>query len=51
MQDLICYCLGYTASDIERDILANNKSTILGRIMTEKKAGGCQCATMNPKGR
>jgi hypothetical protein len=51
MEKLICYCFGYTTSDIERDVLANNKSTIMEKIMFEKKAGGCQCATKNPKGR
>ncbi len=51
MEKLICYCFGYTTSDIERDVLANSKSTIMDRIMSEKKAGGCQCATKNPKGR
>lgn len=51
VESLICYCFGYTASDIERDFLANKKSTIMDRIMSEKKAGGCQCAARNPKGR
>jgi len=51
MENLICYCFGYTTSDIERDVLANSKSTIMDRIVSEKKAGGCQCATKNPKGR
>lgn len=51
MESLICYCFGYTVSDIERDVLANGKSTIIDRIMSEKKADGCQCATKNPKGR
>jgi hypothetical protein len=50
MEDLICYCFNYTVSDIERDIQVNGKSTILDRILPEKKAGGCQCATKNPKG-
>ena len=51
MESLICYCFGYTTSDIERDVVANGKSTIMDRIMSEKKAGGCQCAPKNPKGR
>ncbi len=51
MEGWICYCFGYTVSDIERDVLAHGKSTILDRIMSEKKAGGCQCATKNPMGR
>lgn len=51
MEDLICYCFSYTVSDIERDIVENGKSTIMDRILLEKKNGGCQCATKNPKGR
>jgi hypothetical protein len=51
MEALICYCFNYTASDIEQDILANRKSTIMEKILSEKKAGRCQCATKNPKGR
>ncbi len=51
MENLICYCFGYTTSDIERDVVANGKSTIMDRIISEKKAGGCQCAAKNPQGR
>jgi hypothetical protein len=51
MGDLLCYCFNYTALDIETDMRMNGKSTILERIMFEKKTGGCQCAVKNPKGR
>ncbi|MCK8604264.1 hypothetical protein K1V27_21400 [Syntrophobacteraceae bacterium DRH4] len=51
MEDLICYCFNYTTLDIERDVLQNGRSTIMDKIVSEKKAGGCQCATKNPKGR
>lgn len=51
MSELICYCFGYSADDIERDIRNNGRSTILERIMNEKRAGGCQCMEKNPKGR
>lgn len=51
MKDLICYCFGYTDSDIERDFVANGKSTIMDRIAAEKKKGECLCASKNPKGR
>jgi len=47
----ICYCFGHTDTDIEKDVLANGKSLIMEKIMAEKKAGGCQCKTKNPKGR
>jgi hypothetical protein len=51
MEGLVCYCFNYTVTDIERDIWINGNSTILEKILSEKKAGGCQCATKNPKGR
>jgi len=51
MPELICYCFGYTAADIEQDIHDNGRSTIMERILEEKKAGGCQCREKNPKGR
>jgi len=51
MRNLICYCFDYTTSDIENDVVNNGKSTIMERILSEKKAGGCQCTVKNPKGR
>ena len=51
MEDLICYCFGYTTSDIEQDVETNDKSLIMERIIAEKKGGGCLCASKNPKGR
>ncbi|MFC1832557.1 hypothetical protein ACFL0S_11135 [Thermodesulfobacteriota bacterium] len=51
MEELICYCFNYTFSDIESDVKENVKSTIEERIASEKKAGGCQCETKNPKGK
>ena len=51
MEDLICYCFNYTTLDIERDVLQNGRSTIMDKIVSEKKAGRCQCATKNPNGR
>jgi hypothetical protein len=49
--DLICYCFQYTKKQIEKDYLDNGHSTILERIILEKKTGGCDCAQKNPKGR
>jgi len=50
--DLVCYCFGHTRKNIEKDCLDNNgQSTILKRITFEKKAGKCDCAQKNPKGR
>jgi len=50
-QEIICYCFGYSAKDIRNDILQNGRSLIMERIAAEKKAGGCNCAVTNPKGR
>jgi len=50
--DLVCHCFGHTKKDIEKDYLDNNcRSTIVERIASEKKAGKCDCAQKNPKGR
>jgi len=51
MTDLICHCFNYTEVDIEQDLRQNGKSTILEKIIADKKLGGCQCAVTNPKGR
>ena len=50
MSETICYCFNYTTNDIRKDIDKNGKSTIMEKIKSEKKRGGCQCKTMNPKG-
>jgi hypothetical protein len=50
--DLVCYCFGYTRKDIETDYVDHNgRSMIIERISLEKKAGKCDCARKNPKGR
>ena len=49
--NLICYCFEYTKNDIEQDLTKNGRSLIMEKIAAEKKAGGCDCATKNPKGR
>ncbi len=51
MDELICYCFGFSAEDIREDVKENGRSTIMEKIMAEKKAGGCECADKNPKGR
>jgi hypothetical protein len=51
MEDLVCYCFQYTAADIARDVAENRRSTIMEKIIAEKRSGGCQCAAKNPKGR
>lgn len=51
MNDLVCYCFGFTEEDIKADLLENGKSEILEKIIKEKQLGGCQCSIKNPKGR
>ncbi len=50
MDELVCYCFGYTVADIERDVRENGTSTIVARIRAEKRFGNCRCAEKNPKG-
>ncbi len=48
----VCYCFGYSEEDVIRDVLKNNgNSSILDRILNEKKKGGCHCSTNHPQGR
>ena len=49
--ELVCYCFGYTREVIEKDFIQHHRSLILEKIAAEKKAGGCDCANRNPKGR
>jgi len=51
MEGQICFCFGYSAADIRADVRAHGHSTIMARILSEKKGGGCRCAEKNPKGR
>ena len=47
----VCYCFNYTEKDIRKDFLENGRSTIMKRIMADKKDGRCNCSQTNPKGR
>lgn len=52
MSNLVCYCFGYSAADIRKDVIVNGgRSLILERITAEKKAGNCRCAAVHPQGR
>lgn len=51
MEDIVCYCFGYSVQDIEEDIRQHGKSTIIERIVAEKHAEACHCAEKNPKRR
>ena len=46
--DLVCYCFKHTKKDIENDLIENGRSLIYEKIVLEKKAGGCNCASTNP---
>jgi len=48
--NLVCFCFGHTRKEIEKDYLENGESTIMAKITSEKKRGGCDCANKNPKG-
>jgi len=51
MSYLVCYCFGFTEEDIKNDFYnINCTSTILQKIVEEKKAGNCKCSLKNPKG-
>ncbi len=50
-EKLICYCFGFTEEDIRADVNRHGCSTIMEKIMADKKAGACRCAETNPAGR
>ena len=51
MGELVCHCFGYTVRDIEQDLAAHGRSTLMERIAAAKREGGCSCAQSNPTGR
>ncbi|CAB1062359.1 hypothetical protein D1BOALGB6SA_7136 [Olavius sp. associated proteobacterium Delta 1] len=51
MDDLVCYCFGYSVDDILQDYRENGKSIIMEKIQMEKKRGSCRCSIKNPKGK
>jgi hypothetical protein len=52
MHELVCYCFGFSAAAIREDVIEHEgHSTILAKIVAEKKAGTCRCATLHPQGR
>lgn len=49
---LICYCFGYSEEDIVGNVSINRGiSSILERILNEKKKGTCNCKFNHPQGR
>ena len=50
--NLVCYCFNYSEEDIINDIRENKgTSTIMEKILSEKKRGRCSCSDTHPKGR
>ena len=47
----VCYCFGFTRSDIETEIAETGRSTVADRIKTEVNAGNCACEVKNPSGK
>jgi len=47
----VCYCFGFTRTEIQREVVETGRSTILDRIKTEVKAGNCSCEVKNPSGK
>ena len=45
----VCYCFNHTVEEIEAEIAATGKSTVLGDIKRRMK-DGCWCETKNPQG-
>ena len=49
---LVCYCFGYSEEDIVRDVMENNGTSLILKIISdEKKKGACICSTTHPLGR
>ncbi len=52
MSKQICYCYGYTEVDIEVDLIKNNgESSILKKIVYNRKNDLCQCDLKHPEKR
>jgi hypothetical protein len=47
----VCYCFGFTRSDIENEVAETGRSTIAEQIKTEVQAGNCACKMKNPSGK
>ena len=52
MKKLICYCYGYTETDIIADYVKNKgRSSILAQITEARKNKTCQCDDKHPEKR
>lgn len=51
-KNLVCYCFGYSEEDVVKDVMGNGGiSSILERILSEKKKGACNCKFNHPEGK
>ena len=48
---LVCYCFQHRRGDIEAELLADGRPSILDHITAEVKAGNCACEVRNPSGK
>lgn len=46
----LCYCFGFTRSDVRRQVAERGDSDIPTRITAEVRAGRCSCEVKNPSG-
>lgn len=46
----VCYCFGFTESDIEAQLAATGRSTVASEITARVKARECACEVKNPQG-
>jgi hypothetical protein len=52
MDELICFCYGYTEEDIKRDLIDNKgRSSILESVAEARKKGTCECEEKHPQKR
>jgi hypothetical protein len=41
LKDLVCYCFGYTAEDIQQDFIRNGRSLVMKKIQAAKRLRVC----------
>ena len=48
---LVCFCFGITVGVIRDELECTGQSDAIERITGEIRAGNCDCAARNPKGK
>jgi Zinc binding domain len=46
----VCYCFAINEADVDRELAASGRSTVVERISALVKAGRCACEVKNPQG-